>query len=101
MLRQEKPGLVFNSGFEPRFDPDTCLACETCLDRCPAAALAMGDEDVPVVNLDRCFGCAVCATGCPEEAISMVNKPDFPQPPRNARELFETAMKARPVEREK
>ncbi len=86
--------MVFNSGFEPRFDPDVCIACETCIDRCPPVALKMGDEDVPIVDLDRCFGCAVCATGCTEEAIAMVTKPDFPQPPRNVKDLAEAAMKA-------
>ena len=47
----------------------------------------MGEEEVPVVDFDRCFGCAVCATGCPEDAITMVNKPDFPEPPKNGKEL--------------
>ena len=92
-LKQAKPGLGFNSGFEPRFDADLCTACETCLERCPAEALSMGKNDVPEVNLDRCFGCAVCATGCPTEAISMVNKPDYPAPPKDAKALKE-AIKA-------
>jgi Pyruvate/2-oxoacid:ferredoxin oxidoreductase delta subunit len=87
VLQQPKPGLVFNSGYEPRFDADRCAACETCIDRCPPEALAMGKEEVPVVNLDRCFGCGVCATGCPEEAIAMAAKAGFPEPPRDVREL--------------
>jgi len=86
-LAKSKPGLFFNSGFDPRFDPELCVACETCIDRCPPEALTMGDDDVPVVDFDRCFGCAVCATGCPEEAITMVTKPDFPEPPKNGKEL--------------
>jgi len=92
-LTQSKPGLFFNSGFEPRFDPDLCAACETCIDRCPAEALTMGEDDVPMVDLDRCFGCAVCATGCPSEAIAMVNKPGFPEPPKDGKALKE-AIKA-------
>ena len=93
VLKQSKPALFFNSGFQPRFDPDLCTACETCMDRCPSEALAMGDHDVPQVNLDRCFGCAVCATGCPTEAIAMEAKSDFPVPPRDPKELI-TALKA-------
>jgi len=92
-LSRPKPGVFFNSGFEPLFDPDTCEACSTCIDRCPAAALVMGENDLPNVNLDRCFGCAVCAAGCPTGAISMVNKPDFPEPPQNRKALKE-ALKA-------
>jgi Pyruvate/2-oxoacid:ferredoxin oxidoreductase delta subunit len=84
-LAKPKPGLFFNSGFEPRFASDLCVSCQICIDRCPAAALVMGEEDQPVVNLDRCFGCAVCATGCPSQAISMINKPDFPPPPKDTK----------------
>ena len=93
VLKQPKPGLVFNSGFKPRFDAKKCTACEICLDRCPAAALKMGEEDVPVVNLDRCFGCATCAAGCEQEAIVMEPKPGFPEPPKTMKDLV-TALKA-------
>jgi len=93
VLKQSKPALFFNSGFQPRFDPDLCTACETCIERCPPEALAMGDNDVPQVNLDRCFGCAVCATGCPSDAIVMEVKPDFPVPPKDTKELV-TSLKA-------
>ncbi|MBL7212152.1 MAG: 4Fe-4S binding protein [Desulfobacteraceae bacterium] len=92
-LAKPQPGLFFNSGFEPRFDPDLCVACETCIDRCPPEALTLGEDDVPQVDLDRCFGCAVCATGCPSEAIIMANKPDFPEPPKDGKALVE-AIKA-------
>ena len=93
VLKQSKPALFFNSGFQPRFDPDLCTACETCIERCPPEALVMGDNEVPEVNLDRCFGCAVCATGCPSEAIVMGSKPDFPVPPKDPKELI-TSLKA-------
>jgi Pyruvate/2-oxoacid:ferredoxin oxidoreductase delta subunit len=92
-LAKPKPGLFINSGFEPRFDSDLCVACETCIERCPPEALTMGENDVPVVDLDRCFGCAVCATGCTSEAIAMVNKPGFLEPPKDAKALKE-AIKA-------
>ncbi|MCP4751727.1 MAG: hypothetical protein GY866_12595 [Proteobacteria bacterium] len=92
-LSRAKPGLLFNSGFDPRFDPDECTACETCLDRCPAEALALGEDDVPKVDFDRCFGCAVCATGCPSEAIAMVNKSGYAEPFQNA-QTMKKALKA-------
>lgn len=94
-LAQPKPGLFFNSGFEPRFDPDLCVACETCIDRCPPEALTMGEDNVPEVDLERCFGCAVCATGCPEAAIKMVNKDGFPEPPRDGKALKEAIIASR------
>lgn len=88
VLKQPRPALFFNSGFQPRFDPDLCTACETCIERCPPEALVMGDNEVPEVNLDRCFGCAVCATGCPSDAITMEAKDGFPAPPRDPGELI-------------
>jgi len=93
VLRQPKPGLVFNSGFKPQFDPERCNSCEICVDRCPSGALKMGEENVPVVNLDRCFGCATCAAGCDQEAIVMEPKPGFPEPPKTMKDLV-TALKA-------
>jgi Pyruvate/2-oxoacid:ferredoxin oxidoreductase delta subunit len=93
-LAKPKPGLFFNSGFEPRFDPDLCSACGVCIERCPPAALTLGDDGPPQVNLERCFGCAVCATGCPSQAISMVNKPGFPPPPPKNAKAFMEALNA-------
>jgi Pyruvate/2-oxoacid:ferredoxin oxidoreductase delta subunit len=75
VLKQPRPGLLFNSGFQPTFTAELCAACATGINRCPPEALAMGEAEVPVVNMDRCFGCGVCATGCPEGAIAMENKP--------------------------
>ncbi len=89
VLQQPRPGLVFNSGFEPSFDAGRCMACETCIARCPPQALTMGEAGVPVVTVDRCFGCGVCVTGCPEDTIVMVNKPEFPVPPKTVKELAE------------
>jgi electron transport complex protein RnfB len=88
-LSMSKPGVFFNSGFQPVFDSDECVSCDICIERCPPEALSMGDDDVPVVDLDRCFGCAVCATGCPDEAIKMVNKPGFPEIPKDPKALRE------------
>lgn len=86
-LKAPKPARIMSSGFQPQFDPDACVACETCLDRCPSEAISMGEEDVPQVEPDRCFGCAVCASGCPSDAISMVHKPEYVAPPQNFKEL--------------
>ena len=87
MMKQPKPGIVFNSGFEPQFDAESCIACEVCIARCPPEALTMGNSDVPEVDLDLCFGCAVCATGCDQDAILMKAKPGYPEPPRDLKEL--------------
>jgi len=85
-LRQPKPGKALFSGFQPRFDPDLCTTCETCVDRCPAKALTLR-ENVPEVNMDRCFGCGICSTGCPAEAVVLEERPGAPEPPMNRKAL--------------
>ncbi len=93
-LAQPKPGLTLNSGFQPKLDPEQCNACEDCIDRCPATALAMSEDDIPVVDLDRCFGCGVCATSCPTEAFALIAKDGYPEPPVDLEALkqaFKTA----------
>jgi Pyruvate/2-oxoacid:ferredoxin oxidoreductase delta subunit len=84
-----KPGIFFNSGFQPAFDPDECVSCNICIERCPPEALSMEENHVPVVNLDRCFGCAVGVARCPDEAIRMVNKPGFQEIPKDPKALRE------------
>lgn len=93
VLNQPKPGLIFNSGFQPVLNPEACISCGTCIDRCPASARTMNGGEKPEVDFDRCFGCAVCVTGCPEDAIAMVAKPGFPEPPADGKALRE-AVKA-------
>jgi electron transport complex protein RnfB len=80
-LSQPKPGISLNSGYQPAWNSDLCVACETCIERCPMEALTMGEDELPAVNLDRCIGCGVCATGCPSEAIQLEERPGIPIPP--------------------
>jgi len=94
-LSKSRPGHFFNSGFMPRFAPELCTACETCIERCPPEALTMNEDGPPAVDLERCFGCAVCATGCPSDAIAMVNRDDIPAPPEDAKALKAAIKKAR------
>ena len=96
-LAQEKPGLSLNSGFKPVWDADLCQACETCIDRCPAGALAMGTATVPEVNPDQCIGCGVCATGCPSNAVTLIERSDILPPPADQKALKE-AIKASRVQ---
>jgi len=89
VLKQPKPGSIFNSGFQPVLDPETCISCKTCIDRCPPSARTMKVDGKPEVDFDRCFGCAACVTGCPEGAIVMEAKPGFPIPPTDGKALRE------------
>ncbi len=94
-LAQPKPGLNVNSGFKPQHDYDLCTSCGVCVDRCPAQALATGDEDRPVLDLDRCIGCGVCATGCPSDAVTLVERAGILPPPLDQKALAEAVKASR------
>ena len=52
-------------------DPDKCIACGLCVDRCPMHIITINDEGwaEPGVN---CFRCGQCAYVCPQGARQLV-----------------------------
>ena len=51
-------------------DITKCTGCETCVDECPASAIALENEKAKV-DKDMCVDCETCVDVCPSEAISM------------------------------
>ncbi len=62
--------LVF-SNYVAMMDPELCVGCQTCIDRCQMNALVMNDQDRADINPDRCIGCGLCVTTCPSGALSL------------------------------
>lgn len=93
-LAQSSPATALHSGFRPDFDSTRCVACGTCVERCPAHALTMLEE-LPSLNETRCFGCGVCASGCPSEAIQLVERPTVEPPPVDRKALKQALSSAR------
>ena len=52
-----------------KIDAETCTACGSCVDVCPADAIECGD--VAVVDEGLCTDCGTCVDECPVDAISM------------------------------
>jgi Pyruvate/2-oxoacid:ferredoxin oxidoreductase delta subunit len=48
-----------------------CIACETCIEKCPMEAIQMSSKDFASVLLEKCIGCGVCAHACPQNAITL------------------------------
>jgi electron transport complex protein RnfB len=61
------------SEFVAKVDEATCSACSTCADRCPVAAVDIGDY--ASINADKCLGCGVCFPTCPTTSIEFVRRP--------------------------
>ncbi|HDZ89790.1 MAG: 4Fe-4S binding protein [Deltaproteobacteria bacterium] len=96
LKRHPAPAAMASASFVARIDPEICIACETCLDRCQMEALHMEDEHA-VLNKDRCIGCGLCVSTCPSGALTLERKPQEEQPeiPRNQMEAFTLRLKAR------
>jgi electron transport complex protein RnfB len=74
------PTSVVSSDFYAIVDPDACIGCGECVQRCQFKALAV-PEQVCQVDLARCVGCGQCTTICPTGAITLQRRPEDAVPP--------------------
>jgi len=56
-------------------DPDACVGCGACRERCQVKAISE-ETDASVVDTKRCIGCGLCVTGCPNGAAELKKKPE-------------------------
>lgn len=78
LKRHPQPARLVSTPFIAQADPEVCIGCEVCLERCQMEALSQAEEHV-VLDLDRCIGCGLCVSTCPSGALSLVRKPDQEQ----------------------
>ena len=57
--------------FRPVLQPEKCTQCWLCFVWCPEAAIALDDNEYPVVDYDVCKGCLLCAHECPTHAFNV------------------------------
>jgi H+/Na+-translocating ferredoxin:NAD+ oxidoreductase subunit B len=74
-----------NALYEAVVDPEACLICEACSERCPVKAITI--EETARVDRDKCLGCGLCAGVCPSDALSLRLRPDRQEPFENVLEL--------------
>ncbi len=48
-----------------------CLGYGECVDACEFGAMAMNDNNLPVVFHDKCVGCGACVKACPRNIIEL------------------------------
>ncbi|MFK5952421.1 MAG: 4Fe-4S binding protein [Desulfobacterium sp.] len=82
------PGELVHNRYWAVIDPEECIGCEACLERCQMNAIEV--EDTAKINAARCIGCGLCVTTCPVEAIKLEEKPKELQlpPPASGQELM-------------
>lgn len=59
------------SNYRAVVDPDTCISCGICIERCPVKAIALDESGKAKVDRTKCIGCGVCVIKCPTQALSM------------------------------
>jgi len=73
-----RPSEQVASAFIAKLEPDLCIGCWICLERCQMDALTE-DVDRVALNTIRCIGCGLCVTTCLSGALSLVRKPESEQ----------------------
>jgi NAD-dependent dihydropyrimidine dehydrogenase PreA subunit len=69
-----RPAEVVTSAYITEFEPENCINCGVCIDRCQMHAFSKGDSYV-TFNVDRCIGCGLCVSSCPSQALKLKLKP--------------------------
>lgn len=66
---------VAYANYYAAIDPEKCLGCGVCIERCQVQAISEQDG-VVVVDQERCIGCGLCVTGCSNDVAKLRRKPD-------------------------
>jgi ferredoxin len=83
-----------NPRYHAQIDPELCVGCGTCIDRCQLNAIKARKE-ISKVNIKRCIGCGNCVAVCPEEAITLIKKEKVPELPEDEDDMFEKIFEAK------
>jgi len=60
------------SNYRAVIDPEECISCGVCQERCPVDAIADDENGKSKVERANCIGCGVCVIGCVSDAIEMM-----------------------------
>lgn len=90
---QNKPaGKNFNA-YNLDYDPDKCIACGSCVTRCPMEAITL--EDGVCNHNDVCVRCGQCIRVCPADARILRVRDDWPELPNDYLECHRYLAKER------
>ncbi len=78
--------------FYAHSDPELCVGCGKCMERCHMEAIVFRGKVVEVAP-SGCIGCGVCVPACKKGAMSLVPRDAPNVPPRDTAELYDTILK--------
>jgi Pyruvate/2-oxoacid:ferredoxin oxidoreductase delta subunit len=73
LVRFGIPKAVVGSRCIAQNNPETCINCGICVERCQFKARRLEDGELSF-NMDRCFGCGLCVSTCPTKSISLTER---------------------------
>ena len=83
----------WSSNYHAVVDPDKCIGCGACIERCQVNAINFDHiHNMSVVDPRRCIGCGNCVSFCEEEAITLFKKKKEFVPPETTEELNQIIM---------
>lgn len=76
------PALSCKELIAYHIDPDKCLACMTCLRKCPADAIVGAKKTIHVIDQEKCTKCGTCFEVCPPRfgAVTKISGEPVPAP---------------------
>jgi ferredoxin/predicted transcriptional regulator len=86
--------IMANVCYNAKIDPESCIQCGDCVDRCPVDAITEADETMEV-SVDKCIGCGLCVSVCQEEAIDLTEVATATHPFPSETEMFTSISKDR------
>ncbi len=69
-IRDCRPATLVLGG--TKICPNGCLGLGTCVEACPFDAMAMSEEDLPLIDIEKCTGCGVCVKICPTKVLELM-----------------------------
>lgn len=73
LVRFGMPEAVVASKYIALNNPETCINCGTCVERCRFKARHL-ENDKMTFDKAKCFGCGLCVSTCPTKSISLVKR---------------------------
>ncbi len=70
LKKYQRPDLIVRSDYIAVDDPEKCVQCGVCAQRCIFDARWMADDKM-FFNSRKCYGCGLCSTTCPTKAIEI------------------------------